>query len=218
MRRVLEPEYMDTPEEADSYQGMDHTAANEAVVRDFLGLGGGECRRVVDLGTGPGDIPVMLAQRSRIPSITGVDAAEEMLKLARPKVEALGLANRIAFQRADVKQLPFEDASFDGVFSNTILHHIPEPVRLLREALRVLAPGGLLLIRDLYRPATEAIAQELVDLHAADGDSGQRRLFYDSLCAALTLAEAGECARLAGMSAARIEMTSDRHYTIEIGR
>ena len=217
MQRVLEPEYMDTAEEADGYQDMDHSAANEAVVNDFLTIGGGSCGSVVDLGTGPGDIPILLAQRSEIPSIVGIDAAEHMLRLARPKVDTLGLSSRISFQLADVKQLPFADGAFDGVFSNTILHHIPEPLFFLREAGRVLAPNGKLLIRDLYRPADEATVQQLVDLHAATANSYQRKLFHDSLCASLTLEEIRECAADAGLGRARIEMTSDRHYTIEIG-
>ena len=217
MQRVLEPEYMDTPEEADGYQAMDHSAANESVVNDFLAIGGKDCARVIDLGTGPGDNPILMAQRSNIAAILGVDAAEHMLRLARPRVEELGLCERISFQLADVKQLPFEDGAFDGVFSNTILHHIPEPLHFLREAGRVLAPDGVLLIRDLYRPDDEATVQQLVDLHAATANEYQRQLFYDSLCASLTLEEARDCAADAGLGRARIEMTSDRHYTIEIG-
>lgn len=215
MKRVLEPEYMDTPEEASEYQQMDHSAANEAVVQRFLAIGGGACQRVLDLGTGPGDIPVLLAARSAIPAIVAVDAAEEMLKLARPKAAPFG--GRLSFERADVKALPYADRSFDGVFSNTILHHIPEPIGFLREAARVFA-GGALLIRDLFRPASEDEAWRLVDLHAKGADPYQRQLFFQSFCAALTLDEAREVARAAGLRGARVEMSSDRHYTIEIAR
>lgn len=214
MRRVLEPEYMDTSEEAADYQSMDHSAANAAVVQRFLELGGGRCARVVDLGTGPGDIPVLLAARSEIPTIVGVDAAEQMLALARPKAAPFG--GRLRFEQADAKALPYPDRSFDGVFSNTILHHIPEPVAFLREAWRVFRPGGVLLIRDLFRPESEAAAWRLVDLHAAGADDRQRLLFFQSFCAALTLDEAREAVCAAGMQNARVELSSDRHYTIEI--
>lgn len=217
MRRVLEPEYMDTPEEAEGYQAMDHTAANRSVVERFLELGGGRCRRVIDLGTGPGDIPILLCQSAPGPRVVAVDAAEHMLALARPKLGPLGLQDRIEFVPADVKALPWPDGAFDGVFSNTILHHIPEPLEFLREAARVLAPGGVLLIRDLFRPDSEAEAWRLVDLHAAGADEYQRQLFFASFCAALTLDEARDCVRRAGLLAARVEMSSDRHYTIEIG-
>lgn len=217
MQRVLEPEYMDTPEEADGYQAMDHSVANQSVVARFLELGGGRCCRVIDLGTGPGDIPILLAQQTDDHlHVTGVDAAGTMLALARPKLAQLRLQHRIEFLQADVKRLPFADASCDGVFSNTILHHIPEPVLFLREARRVFAPGGVLLIRDLFRPASEAEAWRLVDLHAKGATEWQRQLFFASFHAALTLDEARQCARDAGLGHARIDMCSDRHYSIEI--
>jgi ubiquinone/menaquinone biosynthesis C-methylase UbiE len=216
MQRTLEPEYMDTPEEACGYEAMDHTDANESAVSRFLAIGGQHCRRIIDLGTGPGDIPILLAQRLPTTDITGIDAAEEMLKLARPKAARHGLTDRVRFEQADVKALPHADASFDGVFSNTILHHIPDPLLFLQQARRVLQPGGVLLIRDLFRPASESEAQRLVDLYAADCNAYQRQLFYQSFCAALTLDEARQCASDAGLTGATVEMSSDRHYTIEI--
>ncbi len=218
MQRVLEPEYMDTVDEAQSYAAMDHSIVNGLVVDRFLQLGGGACRKVLDLGTGPGDIPFLLARRSSIPSILGVDAAETMLALARPKAKSLGLEDRVTFARADVKALPFADGSFDGVFSNTILHHIPEPVVFVREAARVLQKGGVLLIRDLYRPADLAECKRLVALHAGDAPKDHQQLLLQSLCAALTLDEAVQVAKAAGIGHAKVAMNSDRHYSIEIAR
>lgn len=218
MQRVLEPEYMDTVDEAQSYAAMDHSIVNGLVVDRFLALGGGACRKVLDLGTGPGDIPFLLAQRSSIPSILGVDAAETMLALARPKAKGLGLDARVTFARADVKALPFADGTFDGVFSNTILHHIPEPVVFVREAARVLQKGGVLLIRDLYRPSNLDECKRLVALHAAGAPKDHQQLLLQSLCAALTLDEAVQVAKAAGIGHAKVAMNSDRHYSIEIAR
>jgi ubiquinone/menaquinone biosynthesis C-methylase UbiE len=130
----------------------------------------------------------------------------------------MGLAARIRFERADVKALPFATGAFDGVFSNTILHHIPEPLAFLREAGRVLGSRGVLLIRDLCRPDTEAEAWRLVDLHAATATTEQRQLLFQSLCAGLTLEEARACTAAAGLAGASVAMTSDRHYTIELVR
>ena len=75
----------------------------------------------------------------------------------------------------------------------------------------------MLLIRDLYRPPTEADAWALVDEHAAGATEAQRQLLFDSLHAALTLNEARALVTAAGMTSATTEMTSDRHYTIECG-
>jgi ubiquinone/menaquinone biosynthesis C-methylase UbiE len=218
MQRVLEPEYMDTPDEANGYAAMDHAAVNLAAVDRFVELGGSTCRRVIDLGTGPGDIPLLLAQRCPALQIVGVDAAATMLALARPKAEQLALHGRVRFERADVKALPYADSTFDGVLSNTILHHIPEPVDFLREAARVLAPGGVLLIRDLFRPPALDDARRLVALHAGSASPDQQQLLLQSLCAALTLDEARQAVAAAGLRAARVAMSSDRHYSIEIHR
>jgi ubiquinone/menaquinone biosynthesis C-methylase UbiE len=214
MERILEPEYMDTEVEARSYAAMDHTEANRSVAERLLALGGGR-GLTLDMGTGPGDIPILLAGQRPGGRYVAVDAAWEMLKLAKVKIADRSLAERIVLHQADAKRLPYPDHSFDAVFSNTILHHIPEPIDLLREAWRVLRPGGVLLIRDLYRPPTEADAWALVDRHAAGATDSQRRLLFDSLHAALTLEEARELVAAADMAGTTVEMTSDRHYTIE---
>ncbi len=216
MQRILETEYMDTAEDSLEYDAMDHGDANANVVRDYLALGSDQ-GLLLDLGTGPGAIPLLLAQLCSDLRVVAVDAAQEMLKLARAKTQAAGLQERIYLQRVDAKRLPYADNSFDGVLSNTILHHIPEPKLFLQEAWRVWKKDqakGALMIRDLYRPDSEEQAWALVDQHCAAGTKGQRQLLFDSLHAALTLTEARQMVEEAGMLGASVEMTSDRHYTI----
>lgn len=216
MKRILEPEYMDTVEEAESYEAMDHSAANQSVADRFLEIGGGR-GLVLDIGTGPGVIPVLLAETVSSLRLVAVDAARQMLRLARRHVLSAGFQDRVALHCADAKRLPYPDGTFDGVFSNSILHHIPDPVHLLAEAGRVLKPGGTLLVRDLYRPETEEEAWRLVNLHAGEADEIQQKLLFDSLHAALTVEEAREATSRAGIPDASVQMSSDRHYTIEVG-
>ncbi len=216
MKRILEPEYMDTVEEAESYERMDHSAANQSLADRFLAIGGGR-GLVLDIGTGPGDIPVLLTRQVLVLSLVAIDAAREMLRLARRSIESANLTGRIALHCADAKRLPYSSDGFDGVYSNTILHHIPAPVQLRAEAWRVLKPGGTLLIRDLYRPETEAEAWRLVDLHAAGAVGTERKLLFDSLHAALTLEEARDAVVQSGIQGGKVEMSSDRHYTVEVG-
>ena len=170
----------------------------------------------LDLGTGPGEIPILMARACPGTAIVGVDAAATMLALARTKIRRHSLGGRIRFVRADVKALPFADGAFDGVFSNTILHHIPDPRPFLAEARRVLRPGGVLLVRDLFRPATEERVAELVRLHAADATPCQRELFRASLCAALTPAELRATADRAGLADAEVSVDSDRHVSLQV--
>jgi ubiquinone/menaquinone biosynthesis C-methylase UbiE len=215
MERILEPEYMDTATDAQDYDAMDHAAANDAVTARFLELGGGR-GRVLDVGTGPAQIPILLATRAEAVQAVALDAAAHMLALARRRLAATGLQRRVLLERADAKRLPHPAGAFDGVLSNTILHHIPDPVPFLREAFRVLRPGGAFLVRDLYRPPTEADAWALVDRHAAGANAAQRQLFFASFHAALRLDEARAAARAAGIHGARVAMSSDRHYSIEL--
>jgi len=213
MQRELEPQVMDDPREADAYDAMDHTAPNEAFVDRLIALGAHG--RVIDLGTGPGHVPLMICDRIADAHITGVDLSTRMLELAERRGRASRHTARLTWQLADVKQLPFEDASFDTVCSNTILHHIPEPSALLTEAFRVLRPGGVLLIRDLYRPDTEKRLDELVALHAANDTPEQRRMFRDSLKAALTPAELRDLTQDLGIEGVEVVVDTDRHMSLQ---
>lgn len=216
LSRILEPEVMDTLEASMAYEEMDHSAPNAAVVwrlREF-GAGG----RMLDLGTGPGHIPLGICEQFPDATVIGVDRSHEMLKLARKRLVASPFADRVQFQIADVKSLPFASHSFDVVFSNTTLHHLPDPIPFLAEAWRVLRPGGVLLIRDLYRPATLGRRDELVRLHAAQNTPLQRQLLADSLHAALTPRELLAAAYEAGMTCMEVTVDSDRHMTLQTSR
>jgi ubiquinone/menaquinone biosynthesis C-methylase UbiE len=214
MERTLEPEVMDTPDEADAYAAMDHSGPNGAFVDRLFELGARG--HMLDIGTGPGQIPLEICERDPHATLVAVDLAEHMLWLAEALRKASPHAARIEFRRSDAKALDLPSQSFDAVFSNTLLHHIPDPVPFLREAVRVLRPGGTLLVRDLFRPASAAEAEALVRLHAAEDSEAQRALFRDSLHAALTPEELRAAAEQAGLRGFEVVIDSDRHASIQI--
>jgi ubiquinone/menaquinone biosynthesis C-methylase UbiE len=214
MQRVLEPEAMDTAEEAEAYASMDHSAPNAAFVERLFELGARG--RMLDIGTGPGQIPLLVCARDPSARVIGVDLSEHMLRHARAEGDASPYADRLEYRLGDAKALAFADAHFDVVYSNTILHHIPDPLPFLREAHRVLRPGGALLIRDLFRPATLERVDELVSLYAGDATAEQRALFRDSLCAALTPEELRRVADAAGLERAEIAIDTDRHVSLQL--
>ena len=214
MKRILEPEVMDTPEEAEAYDAMDHSAVNTAFVERVVELGASE-GHFLDLGTGPAQIPIFLAQRCPQIRITGIDLSVNMLTLGEQHIAEAGLVDRITLQCVDAKDLPYPDQSFDGVISNSIIHHLPNPMAAFQEINRVIRPGGLILIRDLMRPDTPAAAQALVDRYAADDTPYQKRLFYDSFLAALTISEIEAMLAQTNLIDAIVVQSSDRHWSIE---
>ncbi len=214
MQRILEPEAMDTAEEAEGYDRMDHSEANAAFVSRLFELGA--AGRMLDLGTGPAHVPILVCARDAKAHVIGVDLAHHMLRIAHKNVEESDLAARIELLHGDAKDLGLGDGTFDAVFSNTILHHIPDPRPFLREAARLVRPGGVLLIRDLFRPQSAARVQELVSLHAADCDDYQRELFAASLHAAFTPEELRELCDECGLEAAEVILDSDRHVSIQV--
>jgi ubiquinone/menaquinone biosynthesis C-methylase UbiE len=212
LARKLEPEVMDSAEEAHDYDAMDHEAVNRVFVTDFLALWDGK-GPVLDVGTGTAQIPIELCRRHQGAEVVAVDAAAHMLAVGQANVDRAGLAGRICLERCDAKRLPWGDGLFGAVISNSIVHHIPEPMSVLCEMVRVLAPGGLLFVRDLLRPLEETGLRALVDLHAAGANEHQRQMFADSLHAALALYELQELVARLGLDPEEVRQTTDRHWT-----
>jgi ubiquinone/menaquinone biosynthesis C-methylase UbiE len=210
--RTLETEVMDSAEEASDYDAMDHAAVNRAFVTDFLPVWDGRTP-VLDLGTGTAQIPIELCRQSPTAHVVAVDMARHMLARAGDNVRRAGLFDRIALECCDAKHLPFADAVFPAVISNSIIHHIPKPSLVLAEMARVTAPGGVLFVRDLLRPPDEAAVRHLVSTYAADANPHQQQMFADSLRAALTLEEIRTLVAALEFGPSTVRQTTDRHWT-----
>jgi ubiquinone/menaquinone biosynthesis C-methylase UbiE len=212
LTRVLEPEVMDTEEEAREYDEMDHSQVNRRFVDDFLAVHRGGWK-ILDVGTGTALIPIELCHREKRAIVLAIDAAQHMLERAAVNVAGAGLVGRIHLKPVDAKGLPYDDRSFGAVISNSIVHHIPEPRGVISEMVRVLAPGGTLFVRDLLRPADDVTVTHLVKTYAGSATQTQRELFDQSLRAALSLEEVRNLARELGQPREVINQTSDRHWT-----
>lgn len=212
LQRVLEPEVMDTEEDARAYAEMDHDEANRMFVEGLLAAGPLQ-GDVLDIGTGPAQLAILVAQAAPAARIFGIDLSAEMLDLGQANVALAGLAERLHLWIADAKATGFTDGRFQAVISNSLIHHVPEPLGVLREAWRVTGSGGRLYIRDLMRPADDATLRQLVATHAGSCTPRQQQLFAESLHAALTLDEIRQLVATAGGSPASVTATSDRHWT-----
>jgi ubiquinone/menaquinone biosynthesis C-methylase UbiE len=214
LTRILEPEAMDTVQEARDYDAMDHSVVNARFVADFLAAHGG-CRggAWLDVGTGPGQIPILLCQADAQAHVVGIDLSAAMLELARSHVREAGLDHRIVCVQGDAKNLPLATGYWEAVVSNSIIHHIPDPAPALAGMTRLVQPGGTVMVRDLARPATDAEVARLVALYAGDASPGARDLYEASLHAALTLDEVRAILKMLGLPPEGAAMTSDRHWT-----
>ena len=212
LERVLEPEVMDTYEEARDYDSMGHQEVNALFVQDLLASGEIGID-VLDVGTGTAQIPVELCRQNEECRVIAIDMAAHMLDLARFNIEVDGFTQRIYLQQIDAKDMNFEQDMFDCVISNSIIHHIPQPRLVLQEAIRVARPGGLLFFRDLMRPESGEEVSRLVEMYAGDENPHQKQMFDDSLRAALSLEEIREMVTNLGFQGDSVQATSDRHWT-----
>lgn len=105
-------------------------------------------QRVVEIGCGTGALTIRIARRHPGARVLGTDPDANALARARRKAERAGA--RVELERAFSDELPCEDASVDHLISSFMFHHLSEEekVRTLREARRVLAPGGKLHLLD----------------------------------------------------------------------
>jgi ubiquinone/menaquinone biosynthesis C-methylase UbiE len=210
--RILEPEVMDSPEEARDYDAMDHRAVNQVFAADFLAVWDGK-NPILDAGTGTAQIPIAVCSQSASAQVVAIDLAEHMLNLGRDNVRRAGLEKRIRLEFCDAKQMPFPDGSFGAVISNSIVHHIPEPKHVLAEMARVAGAGACLFVRDLLRPVDRPTLDHLVATYAGDANEHQQRMFAESLHAALSLDEIRGLVADLGFDPASVQQTTDRHWT-----
>lgn len=216
MERRPEPELMDAPEQVKAYAAADFAEPNARFVDAVLELmaSPAESGELVDLGCGPGDICIRLARALPGWSLTGIDAGPNMIARGRRAVEAAGLDDRIRLQENRLPDPGLPEGRFDAVVSNSLLHHLADPMALWDSVMQLARAGAWVLVMDLHRPDTPREAARLVDEHAAGEPEILRQDFYNSLCAAYTADEVRAQLHAAGMDELPVAVTSDRHWMV----
>jgi ubiquinone/menaquinone biosynthesis C-methylase UbiE len=214
MERVLEPELMDNPEQAVAYAKADFVEENQGFVNRFIEYYPDFTEgHVLDLGCGPADIPIRFVKALPKCRVTAVDASPPMIELAEAAVNTAGLADRISLTCARIQALSLAESA-DAALSNSLLHHIPNPLQFWYGLKKQVKPGSYVLVMDLLRPESPEAAQAIVDQYAANEPAILRRDFYNSLLAAFTEDEVA--AQLAEMNLSRllIDVIDDRHWIV----
>ena len=115
-------------------------------------------RRILDLATGTADFAIAAARRFPSARVTGVDLTPAMLEVGRRKVEAAGFADRIALEEGNACALACPEGVFDAAVCAFGFRNFPDRAAALREVARALAPGGHLLVLELFRPRFRVLA------------------------------------------------------------
>jgi SAM-dependent methyltransferase len=200
VERVPEPEVMDEAAEVEAYTSAAAQAYLEQIDSTFVDhvarlFAGRDPRGLaLDVGCGPGQIPIMMAKRWSALRIVGLDAAPHMIEQARKNAADAKVAITFQTFRAGSSdgngsgRLPFDAGTFDLVTCNSVLHHLSAPLPALNEIARVAKPGGAVLLRDLRRPAPVAITPHIW-WYGRHYSGEMKRLYTASVRAAYTVEE-----------------------------
>ncbi len=125
-----------------------------------------ECGRpvageVLDVGTGPGRLAILLAKEEGRggAGVATIEFEGEGIEVARRNARAAGVEDRIRFFQGDAARLPFPEESFDLVASANLIHHMTEPARAVGEMVRVCRPGGRVVVADMNPAGLDLLAE-----------------------------------------------------------
>ncbi len=113
--------------------------------------------RYLDIGTGTGDLVFEILDQSANVLIDGIDPSGQMLEIARDKAAKRGVGDAVSFSTADALDLPMEGETYDGIVSGFCFRNIERRQKALEEMLRVLKPGGKLVVLEATYPANPFI-------------------------------------------------------------
>ena len=121
--------------------------------------------RILDIGTGPGYVPLEIARRSQNLEIEAIDISPAMVRIASKNAKDADLSGHVQFRYGSAESIPFEDGYFDLVISTLSFHHWAKPTECLKEIHRVLRNGGEAWIYDLRRDPTKEARAQLRNRH-----------------------------------------------------
>ncbi len=216
MERIAEPELMDESEQARAYAMADFAEPHNQFITLFQQTYVNETvsGTVLDLGCGPADVSIRFAKVYPDCDIIGIDGAEAMLRYGRQAIEHEGLSKRIKLIKA---YLPVESAppfDYTAVISNSLLHHLRDPMVLWQAVKASATKGTRVFIMDLMRPTTQQHAKECVKLYASEEAEILQHDFYHSLLAAYRPKEIIEQLHVAMLDHLTLREVSDRHMLV----
>ncbi len=214
MKRIPEPELMDTMEQAEAYDQADFSEPHGKRVELFAErYGHAVTGAVLDLGCGSGDILERFAKKFPKAHFVGVDGSEPMLELSRRRMQKAGLSSRMNFVRSFIPSPDIPKQDYSVIMSHSLLHHLHEPKVLWDTVKQVANENTFVFVADLRRPDSEKDVARIVDELSGDEPEVLKQDFYNSLCAAFTADEIRSQLKQAGLKL-EVEEVGDIHILV----
>lgn len=214
MVRTPEPELMDDPDQAAAYAAADFATADAALVAHLAATYGPLSGPIVDLGCGPGNITLRLAEAAPDCTVLGLDGAPQMVALAEAAIGPQ-VAGRLRYQVCRLPATDLPRAAFAGVVCNSLLHHLHDPAVLWSTIAHVGRSGAWVCVGDLRRPASPDEALRLVDRYAEGAPAVLRADYLASLHAAFTVPEVARQLVAAGLASLAVTAVDDRYLRVQ---
>ncbi len=206
---------MDNVVQAQAYAETDFSEAHDAFVSHFKSrFPDFNKGHVLDLGCGTADVIMRFARAFPEIHITGVDGAQAMLDIGLRDIEAKGCAHQISLYRCLLPDDSLSSKYFDAVISNSLLHHLKDPLIIWDTIKKCTGRGTPICVMDLMRPDSPDEAEKLVQLYAGDASPILKKDFYNSLLAAYRTDEIINQLKTIGLDYLMVEDVSDRHVLV----
>ncbi len=215
MKRIPEPELMLEPGQVAAYAEADfdgpHANFIKLHIQKFPGI---EVRgKVLDLGCGPGDITFRFASEFQNIKIHAIDGSPEMIRYANNLLASrIGIRDRIIFIHSMIDEFS-QFHKYNWIISNSLLHHLPDPVVLWDSIKKFAVKGCRIMIMDLLRPGSMEEAMSLTNKYTKGEPDILKRDFHNSVLASFRVDEVKEQLSSAGLDLS-VEKVTDRHMII----
>ncbi len=213
--RFPEPELMSDQSQVDAYAKADFSSAHSDLTLNLKNRipRGFQPQRILDLGSGPGDMAYRLAEVFPSATFTYIDGSDSMIAACKEYFKSrFSELDRFHFICERIQNFN-PSQPFDLVFSNSLLHHLEDPFEFWGCVQRSMDENTFVFVSDLLRPSSSAIADSMVQKYAKNEPTVLKEDFFNSLLAAYTKEEVEEHLTRTRLQSKLIwEQTSDRHW------
>lgn len=117
---------------------------------------------ILDIGTGPGRLPIEIAKQMANVEVIGIDISKDMVRIAKRNAKKEGLMDKVKFEVGSAYNTRFEDCSIDLVISTGLIHHLKDPLKAFNETYRILKHEGEAWMYDGRKDATKMEIEETI--------------------------------------------------------